>query len=58
LENLKSQGLTMLIAESSIPRSLDIADRLCLVKSGRAEMIARASNPRACAALEAAALGA
>ena len=57
LGELKGQGMTMLIAESSIPRAKAIADRLCLVKSGRSDMTARTDDAGACAALEAAAFG-
>jgi branched-chain amino acid transport system ATP-binding protein len=57
LEQLKSDGMTMLIAESSIPRAREIADRLCLIKAGISERIVAADDAAAVAALESAALG-
>jgi branched-chain amino acid transport system ATP-binding protein len=57
LDGLKRKGMTMLIAESSIPRAREIADKLCLVKAGRCDMIVQANDADACAELEAAAFG-
>ena len=49
--------MTMLIAESSIPRAREIANRLCLIKAGISERIVAANDAAAVAALESAALG-
>jgi branched-chain amino acid transport system ATP-binding protein len=57
LEQCKRDGMTMLIAESSIPRAREIANRLCLIKAGVSERIVAADDDAAVAALEASALG-
>jgi len=57
LGELQSRGTTMLLAESSIPRASEIANRLCLIKSGVSESIVFASDRAAVSELEVAALG-
>ena len=57
LEEFKADGMTMLIAESSIPRACAIANRLCLIKAGVSERVISASDAAAVADLETAALG-
>ncbi len=57
LSELQSRGTTMLLAESSIPRASEIANRLCLIKSGVSERIVFASDRAAVSELEVAALG-
>jgi branched-chain amino acid transport system ATP-binding protein len=57
LSELQLRGTTMVLAESSIPRASEIANRLCLIKSGVSERTVFASDHAAVAELKVAALG-
>ncbi len=58
LSTLRETGLTMLLVEQSVPRATSIADRLCLLRTGRNVLDADARDPAAVEVLMAAAFGA
>lgn len=55
LRTLRETGVTMLLVEQSVPRATAIADRLCLLRTGRSVMEVDARDPAAVEQLMAAA---
>jgi branched-chain amino acid transport system ATP-binding protein len=58
LGTLRETGLTMLLVEQSVPRATSIADRLCLLRTGRSVMDVDARDPAAVEKLMGTAFGA
>jgi len=58
LGSLRKTGLTMLLVEQSVPRAASIADRLCLLRTGRSVMDVDANDSSAVGRLMETAFGA
>lgn len=57
LGKLRETGLTMLLVEQSIPLARRVSDRLCLLRTGATQLVARADDDAAVNLLVAAAFG-